>query len=481
MVKAVKKMSFQVSADSSVADFKNSEKIGKRDAENVIEKPIAKKQKIEQKEQNSIKRLAALTKTKFEAPPAPQEKSTSASSDKVSSDHSCFVEATNPKDMKMEIGENSDKSIDGSRKLENGHGDDDCEVEWKTPQKDKDLVMKGVTSKNKELYMRILESKTLYCENISRDIDADALYDFFKEVGEVIDVHIYKLHYGHSACVKFATAAEVTKALELDGQELKGCRLRLKRYKNKKEIKAQRAMVFSKTLFCANISSLVHIDSVPDAMCNFFKEAGRVVDVRLARHLNGAFKGFGHVVFATTEEAKKALKLNGRELLGHQLRIEPAEWNDSNSFQNGDQSKAQKGATAFMDNNSSQNGDQSEIQNGVTAFIKGFNMEWDADMIKANLFNFFESCGEITHITLLRGGALLDFKDNGSLNNALLLNGLSFYGNPLIVDRLEPHDNNHIDGRGFGNHGRGGRGFGCQVGGGRGFGRRGGGGRVRRI
>lgn len=60
--------------------------------------------------------------------------------------------------------------------------------------------------------------------------------------------------------------------------------------------------------------------------------------------------------------------------------------NDSNSFQNGDQSKAQKGATAFMDNNSLQNDGQSKVQNGVTAFIKGFSMEWDANKVWFPLF-----------------------------------------------------------------------------------------------
>lgn len=37
----------------------------------------------------------------------------------------------------------------------------------------------------------------------------------------------------------------------------------------------------------------------------FFKEAGEVVDVRLAAADDGRFKGFGHVEFATEEAAQK--------------------------------------------------------------------------------------------------------------------------------------------------------------------------------
>lgn len=40
---------------------------------------------------------------------------------------------------------------------------------------------------------------------------------------------------------------------------------------------------------------------------NFFKDAGEVVDVRLATNEEGNFKGYGHVEFATAEAAKKVI------------------------------------------------------------------------------------------------------------------------------------------------------------------------------
>jgi len=38
---------------------------------------------------------------------------------------------------------------------------------------------------------------------------------------------------------------------------------------------------------------------------NFFKEAGEVVDVRLSSFDDGSFKGYGHIEFASPEEAQK--------------------------------------------------------------------------------------------------------------------------------------------------------------------------------
>lgn len=43
-------------------------------------------------------------------------------------------------------------------------------------------------------------------------------------------------------------------------------------------------------------------------MCseNFFKEVGEVVDVRFSTNRDdGSFRGFGHVEFASSEEAQK--------------------------------------------------------------------------------------------------------------------------------------------------------------------------------
>ncbi|KAK9266989.1 hypothetical protein L1049_028605 [Liquidambar formosana] len=59
-------------------------------------------------------------------------------------------------------------------------------------------------------------------------------------------------------------------------------------------------------------------------MEDFFKGAGEVIDIRFSSDAEGMFKGFGHVEFATAEEAQKALKLNGQQLLGCSMKLDMA-------------------------------------------------------------------------------------------------------------------------------------------------------------
>ncbi|XP_019082356.1 PREDICTED: nucleolin 2-like [Camelina sativa] len=63
----------------------------------------------------------------------------------------------------------------------------------------------------------------------------------------------------------------------------------------------------SKTLFAYNLSFRINRSDIED----FFKEAGEVVDVRIASREDGTLKGFGHVEFASADAAHKALQLNG--------------------------------------------------------------------------------------------------------------------------------------------------------------------------
>ncbi|XP_042400550.1 nucleolin 2-like [Zingiber officinale] len=72
----------------------------------------------------------------------------------------------------------------------------------------------------------------------------------------------------------------------------------------------------SRTVFIGNLS----YDVGQDGVAEFFKTEGEVVDVRLTTAEDGSFKGFGHVEFATEEDAKKALELNGNELSGRGVK-----------------------------------------------------------------------------------------------------------------------------------------------------------------
>ncbi|KAG6497062.1 hypothetical protein ZIOFF_044948 [Zingiber officinale] len=189
----------------------------------------------------------------------------------------------------------------------------------------------------------------------------------------------------------------------------------------------------SRTLFIGNLSYDVGQDDVAE----FFKTAGEVVDVRLATAEDGSFKGFGHVEFATEEDAKKALELNGNELFGRGVRLDVARERGSYTPQSG-KDNYQKGSKG-----------QSQ-----TIFVKGFDRSLEEDQVRSSLEEHFGSCGDITRISVPKdyetgapkGIAYIDFKDQESFNKAYELNGSDLGGYSLTVDEAKPRTDNRDGG-----------------------------------
>jgi RNA recognition motif-containing protein len=62
-----------------------------------------------------------------------------------------------------------------------------------------------------------------------------------------------------------------------------------------------------------------------DQLQQLFAEAGQVVSAKVIMdRASGRSKGFGFVEMSTSEEAKKALELNGRELDGRPIAVKVA-------------------------------------------------------------------------------------------------------------------------------------------------------------
>ncbi|KAE9593403.1 putative RNA recognition motif domain-containing protein [Lupinus albus] len=219
-----------------------------------------------------------------------------------------------------------------------------------------------------------------------------------------------------------------------------------------------------KTLFIGNLSYSVQRSDVE----NFFKDSGEVVDVRLAIDDDGRFKGFGHVEFATSEEAKTALQLHDQELLNRPVRLDLARERGAYTPNSGPNSGSV---------NNSQTGGKGQSQ---TVFVKGFDRSLGEHEIKSSLEEHFGTCGQITRISIpkdyesgeSKGFAYLDFKDGDSLSKALELHESDLGGYTLSVDEAKPRDNQGSSGGGRGGRfggrsgGRGGR-FGGRDSGGR--------------
>ncbi|KAH0914157.1 hypothetical protein HID58_028603 [Brassica napus] len=140
-----------------------------------------------------------------------------------------------------------------------------------------------------------------------------------------------------------------------------------------------------KTLFAGNLSFQIERSDVE----TFFKEAGEVVDVRFATNKDdGSFRGFGHVEFASSEDAQKALELNGRALLGRDIRLDmAAERGDRPAY-----NTPQSGGGNFRSGGGGGEGQK--------IFVKGFDSSLPEEDIRQALTQHFASCGEITRVSI---------------------------------------------------------------------------------
>ncbi|KAF2545494.1 hypothetical protein F2Q70_00021888 [Brassica cretica] len=210
----------------------------------------------------------------------------------------------------------------------------------------------------------------------------------------------------------------------------------------------------SKTLFVANLSFNVERSDVE----NFFKDVGEVVDVRFAMSKDdGRFRGFGHVEFATAEQAQKALELHGTSMLGRDIRLDVA------------QERGER--PAYTPQSGAGGNFRSSGGGGQSIFVKGFDSSLPEEDIKSALSAHFASCGDITRVSVpcdretgaSKGIAYLDFKDG--TDKAFELNGSDMGGWSIVVDQPREKSSG-----GFGGGGRSGGGrFGSgRSGGGRG-------------
>ncbi|XP_047056272.1 nucleolin 2-like [Lolium rigidum] len=133
---------------------------------------------------------------------------------------------------------------------------------------------------------------------------------------------------------------------------------------------SSQATTVSKTVFVGNLSYNVDKEQVKQ----FFKEAGEIIDIRVAAFEYGKSKGFAHVEFATTEAAQKACKLNGHGLMGRSVRLNFAQ--ERGAFTPG----------SGRDNNSFKNPGQSS---NSTAFIIGFDSSLGEDQVIRSAKHFF--------------------------------------------------------------------------------------------
>lgn len=175
----------------------------------------------------------------------------------------------------------------------------------------------------------------LFIKNLSYNTTQEGLADFFGKYGDVEETKIvYDKQSGRSKGVgfcRFYEAQSAVKAMEDAGNlTLDGRPISISYSNEKPAPKSQGANSFKPDtnfegqrygLFVGNLS----FKSNEQGIENFFKDCGKIIDIRIAKDQTGRMRGFAHVDFDSEESVEKALKKNGFKLDGRELKLDKSE------------------------------------------------------------------------------------------------------------------------------------------------------------
>ena len=170
----------------------------------------------------------------------------------------------------------------------------------------------------------------LFVRNIGYNTTQEGLADFFAKYGDVEESKIVTdKNTGKSRGFGFLKFYEKKSAVaamkDADNIVVDGRNLQI-RYSNDKSSQmkggngnsAKKGPATEFGVFVGNIS----YKCTDNDLKKFFKDCGKVVDVRIAKKPDGKLKGFAHVDFETKEAMEKAVEKNGKELQGRPLKID---------------------------------------------------------------------------------------------------------------------------------------------------------------
>jgi len=188
------------------------------------------------------------------------------------------------------------------------------------------------------------DNNRLFLGNLSFKIDDDQIRAFFKDIGELTDIHWVTdkqtgKFYG-TGFIAFATGAEAKAAVAKNGEDVLGRPIRIDFAQSKTERtpnkdggdrqqrtprdggqREQRAPTPKPdgctTVFLGNLS--FQIDE--NAVRTHFGDCGEISSVRWVER-DGQFKGCGFLEFSNSDATDKAVALNGSDILGRAVRVD---------------------------------------------------------------------------------------------------------------------------------------------------------------
>ena len=169
----------------------------------------------------------------------------------------------------------------------------------------------------------------LFVRNIGYDTTQEGLAEYFAKYGDVEESKIVTdKNTGKSrgfGFLKFYEKRSAYNAMkDAENIVVDGRNLQI-RYSNDKSSQmkggnnsAKKGPASEFGVFVGNIS----YKCTENDLKKFFKDCGKVLDVRIAKKPDGKLKGFAHVDFETKEGMEKAVEKNGKELQGRALKVD---------------------------------------------------------------------------------------------------------------------------------------------------------------
>lgn len=156
--------------------------------------------------------------------------------------------------------------------------------------------------------------KTLFIGNLSYDVSEDNIKEFFKHVGEIVDVRLAKDRRGRSkglGHVEFADEEAAQKAMEKNKKELLGREINLEFARQKGAYTPNRSKGTSWTVFVTGFDKLQDLHKIEKSLREYFGSCGAITRVSTPTDReSGGSKGIAYLDFKDQAAFLKALKLN---------------------------------------------------------------------------------------------------------------------------------------------------------------------------
>lgn len=358
-----KKTQRKVESDSDSEEEAKPKKVAKKEESSDSEEKKPKKaaKKVVKKEESSddessdeeVKPKKSAPKKKSFSEDSEEEKKPKKGKKEKKEESSSDEEEEEVKPKKGKVKEESSDSDESSEEVIKKAKEKQSKKKQESSEDEKDEEPQLVKQEKPKEQKKSYSSGTwneLFIKNLSYNTTDVGLAEYFAKYGDVEETKIvYDKESGRSKGVgfcRFYDAASAVKAMEDAGQmELDGRPISIS-YSNEKPTRSAKPTNTFKAdtnyqgqrfgLFVGNLS----FKSNEQGIENFFKDCGKIIDIRIAKTPEGKMKGFAHVDFDSAESVENALKKNGFKLDGRELRLDKSESKPRNGGNKGGFNKA---------------------------------------------------------------------------------------------------------------------------------------------